>query len=102
MVLSVQSKERTLLPAHLLEKARSLFPHTKTGKIYLNHASSAPMSTPVIDAINKHLHERSVGMIDTYLAYDVAKIEECRNRVQSLIHAESTTALLCLRILLTR
>ncbi len=73
----------------MLEKARSLFPHTRTGKIYLNHASSAPMSTPVIEAFNKHLHERSVGMIDTYLAFDVSKIEECRNEVKALIHAKS-------------
>ena len=90
MVSSVQANEQTLLPTLLLEKARSLFPHTKTGKIYLNHASSAPMSTRVIDAITKHLHERSVGMIDTYLAYDVSKIEECRNHVRTLIHAGST------------
>ncbi len=47
------------------------------------------MSTSVIDAINSHLRERSSGMIDTYLAYDVAKIEACRASVQKLIHAES-------------
>ncbi len=89
MILSFQPQEQKLLSAELQKKARSLFPHTKTGKIYLNHASSAPMSMPVIEAFNTHLHERSVGMIDTYLAYDVAKIEECRARVQKLIHAES-------------
>lgn len=90
MILAVQPQGRKVLSAEVLKKAQALFPHIQTGKIYLNHASSAPMSTPVIDAINTHLHERSVGMIDTYLAYDVAKIEECRNQVRALIHSEST------------
>ena len=47
------------------------------------------MSTRVIDAINYHLQQRSIGAIDTYMALDVAKIEECRQRVQALINAES-------------
>lgn len=47
------------------------------------------MSTAVIDAVNRHLRERSTGPIETYLAHDVPKIEECRSLVRRLINAES-------------
>jgi cysteine desulfurase/selenocysteine lyase len=47
------------------------------------------MSTRVLEAVNAHLRERSTGLIETFMAYDVAKIEECRRLVQSLINAES-------------
>ncbi len=36
-----------------------------------------------------HLHERSRGLIETYMAQDVAMFDECRRLVQLLIHAES-------------
>lgn len=70
-------------------QAREIFPHTAQGKIYLNHAGTAPMCTPVVEAITAHLRERSFGLIETYMAQDVAKLEECRRLVQELIGAES-------------
>ena len=75
--------------ADALQSARILFPHTQQGKVYLNHAGTAPMCTRVVEAITAHLHERSAGMIETSMTKDVAKIEECRRLVARLIHAES-------------
>lgn len=72
-----------------LHQVRQLFPHTAQGKVYLNHAGTAPMSRPVVDAIETHLRERSSGLIETYMAQDVAKFDECRRLVQRLINAES-------------
>lgn len=51
-----------------IQKARSLFPYLKTGKIYLGHASTAPMSTNVIERLNKYIIDRSEGVIDDYKA----------------------------------
>lgn len=88
---AVFEQEKTeLLPEKVLAEARALFPHTRTGKIYLNHAGTSPLSTRVVDAITLHLQQRSEGAIDTYLSLDVPKIAECRERVRVLIHAEST------------
>jgi selenocysteine lyase/cysteine desulfurase len=89
MTATAEQSLSRFLAHRTLERARSLFPHTRGTKNYLNHAASAPMSTRVIDAINYHLQQRSIGAIDTYMALDVAKIEECRQRVQALINAES-------------
>lgn len=69
--------------------ARALFPHTTQRKVYLNHAGTAPMCTRVVDAMTAHLRERSAGLIETYMAQDVAKFDECRKLVQQLINAES-------------
>ncbi len=71
-----------------LESIRALFPHLRTGQLYLNHASISPLSKPVVDAMTKYLQTRSDGTLVTY--DDDVKIEtDCRNAVQSMIHAES-------------
>ena len=49
-----------------IQKARSLFPYLKTGKIYLGHASTAPMSTYVADRLRDYITVRSEGVIDDY------------------------------------
>lgn len=77
-----------LLPTGLLARARALFPHIARGKIYLNHAATAPLSTRVVEAMMAHFQERSSGSIDSY-STDLPKKEECRAFVQRLIHAES-------------
>ncbi|MDZ7292118.1 MAG: aminotransferase class V-fold PLP-dependent enzyme [candidate division KSB1 bacterium] len=77
-----------LFSSEVLSQARALFPHTAQGKIYLNHASTSPLSTRVVGAMTAHLHERSVGSIDNYLR-DMQKKDECKALVQRLIHAES-------------
>ncbi len=49
-----------------LESVRELFPYIKTGKIYFNHASTAPLSQRVLDSLNKYFYERSTNNIDDY------------------------------------
>lgn len=49
-----------------IEEARSLFPHTNNGMIYFNHASTGPMSKPVIEALNEYIKLRSEEKIDDY------------------------------------
>jgi selenocysteine lyase/cysteine desulfurase len=78
-----------LLPHHLLAKARSLFPHTSQGKIYLNHAATAPLSIHVVNAITGYLRERSAGKLENFDT-DLPMIGECRKFVQKLINAESS------------
>ena len=48
---------------------RKLFPVIETGTIYLNHAATSPLSTKVIDAVNKYLDERSRTRIDNYVSF---------------------------------
>lgn len=78
-----------LLSPEKLSQARSLFPHTLQGKIYLNHAGTSPMSTRVVDAITRYYHDRSEGNIDTYWD-DLPMVAEVRSFIRQLIHAEST------------
>jgi selenocysteine lyase/cysteine desulfurase len=86
---AAQSLGTEFLAEATLKHARALFPHTNEGKVYLNHAGTAPMSVRVVEAIEAHLRERSVGKIETYLAHDADKIEKCRARIAALINAES-------------
>jgi len=78
----------SLLPTETLTRARALFPHTATGRVYLNHAATSPLSTRVTAAMTNHLHERSSGVVETWLQ-DVPVIEEARRSVARLINAAS-------------
>ena len=49
-----------------IAKARDFFPHTITGKIYFNHASTSPLSTLVTDKINEYTRQRSFEKIDNF------------------------------------
>ncbi len=77
------------LPPATLERARDLFPHLAQGHVYLNHAGTSPLSRRVIEAVHRHLRDRSVGAIDTY-SNDIQMVGECRSLVRKLINAEST------------
>jgi cysteine desulfurase / selenocysteine lyase len=70
-----------------LSVARALFPHTATGRIYLNHAGTSPLSTRVVAAMNEHLRSRSEGEIDTY-ARDIEIANRARGAVARLVNAE--------------
>jgi cysteine desulfurase/selenocysteine lyase len=89
MFLTAEQQRVELFSDEVLSKAKSLFPHTRKGKVYLNHAATAPMSIRVVESMEAHLHERSIGAIDTYMQFDVAKIEKCRESIRELINAES-------------
>jgi cysteine desulfurase/selenocysteine lyase len=78
----------TLFSADTLNRARSLFPHTRQGKTYLNHASTAPLSSRVVNAMTTYLHNRSEGELETYFT-DIKMVSDCRSLVARLINAES-------------
>ncbi len=76
------------LSEETIAKARAIYPHTATGRIYFNHAATGPLSTRVLKAINEHLAGRSAGAIDTYRT-DLRIVVKCRSAVQRLTNAES-------------
>lgn len=78
----------TPLPPDILNRARSLFPHTRQGKVYLNHASTSPLSDPVVNAMMRYLHNRSEGEIETYFS-DIKMVGDLRSLLAKLINAES-------------
>ncbi len=49
-----------------INKYRGLFPIVQTGTVYLNHAATGPLSTRVVAAVDKYLHERSETHIDNF------------------------------------
>lgn len=51
-----------------LDALRQLFPHT-TDLIYLNHAAVAPLSRPVVAAIDQQVEERHRTHIDNFTAF---------------------------------
>jgi len=71
-----------------ISSVRKLFPYTASGRIYLNHAATAPLSTPVVDAMMHNLRERSTGKLETY-SDDIRMIADLRERVARLIGAET-------------
>ena len=71
-----------------LASYRSLFPYIHEGLIYLNHAAASPLSTRVVEAMQRHLTERSVGPIDTYFK-DLESVIGLRSSVARLVNAES-------------
>lgn len=77
-----------LFSNQILSSARSLFPHTLQGQIYLNHAGTSPLSTRVVAAMTKYMHERSEGKLETY-PDDMLMVAELRSLIQHLINAES-------------
>jgi selenocysteine lyase/cysteine desulfurase len=72
-----------------LTTARTLYPHTTNGSIYLNHASTGPFSTRVVEALTVYLQERSAGIVETYRS-DVRAMVASKNAIQTLINAKSS------------
>jgi len=68
-----------------IKKVREQFPYLKHGKIYFNHASTGPLSTPVLESIHKVLFEKSETNIDEYLGLQ-AVIRETKSDLASLIN----------------
>ena len=52
-----------------IEKIRSNYEYLKTGRIYFNHASTGPLSNPVLAKINSRLELSSKGEIDDFLKF---------------------------------
>ncbi len=70
-----------------IEKARSYFPYLQNGKIYFNHASTGPLSTPVLNQIKKILYEKSETKIDDFMGLQ-AVIKESKQDLTGLINAK--------------
>lgn len=71
-----------------LKKYRDVFPHLNQPHYYMNHAAFGVLSTDVIKSINKHLTERSSGVIESYFI-DIEIIESVRAKIAKLINAPS-------------
>jgi cysteine desulfurase/selenocysteine lyase len=83
-----QGSQSVFFPTATLAAARALFPHTRKGLIFLNHAGTSPLSTRVIGSMHEHLRDRSEGKIDTYLS-DVPMVARTKGFVTTMINAES-------------
>jgi selenocysteine lyase/cysteine desulfurase len=71
-----------------INEVRNLFPHIERGKIYFNHASTGPLSRPVLDSINKVLYEKSETNIDEYMGL-LKRVEELKNDIAVLINSSA-------------
>ncbi len=70
----------------VFEAARNNFPHTKR-MIYLEHAAIAPLSRPVVNAIQSFLGDRHKGRVQ----FDedmIGMLGEVREKIATLIHAK--------------
>ena len=76
-----------LIQPPVLARARSLFPYLAGGGVYLNHAATSPLASPVVAALSAHIDQRMKGDIDTYAA-DLPMVKSWRKHVQTLINAE--------------
>ncbi|MCX8106867.1 MAG: aminotransferase class V-fold PLP-dependent enzyme [Ignavibacterium album] len=70
-----------------VEDIRQLFPFIKNGITYLNHASTAPISSVVKDRIANFLKEKSESRIDDYFAF-MKVYEETKKLLGELINAD--------------
>jgi cysteine desulfurase / selenocysteine lyase len=71
-----------------LKKYREVFPHLQQPHYYLNHAAFGVISTEVIQSINRHLTERSSGVIESYFI-DIEVVNKVRAKIARLINAPS-------------
>jgi cysteine desulfurase/selenocysteine lyase len=78
----------SLLKHSELKKYRDVFPHLTQPHYYLNHAAFGVLSTDVIKSMNKHLTERSSGVIESFFI-DIEVIESVRQKIAKLINAPS-------------
>ena len=69
-----------------IQKARSLFPYLKTGKVYFGHASTAPLSTYVVDRLKDYILVRSETKIDDYTAV-LKSIENVKEGLAEMINS---------------
>ena len=68
-----------------IEQVRQLFPLIKNGIIYLNHASTAPVSSLVRERMCELMKEKSESKIDDYQSF-LKVYEETKNLLAKLIN----------------
>jgi cysteine desulfurase/selenocysteine lyase len=52
-----------------ISESRKYFPFLNNGMIYMNHAAVSPLSTPVVEEVEKYLHLKSRSEIENYKDY---------------------------------
>jgi cysteine desulfurase / selenocysteine lyase len=71
-----------------LASYREQFPHLQQPHYYLNHAAFGVLSQKTLKSINKHLVERSTGVIESFFV-DINIIDATREKIAKLINAPS-------------
>ncbi|MFO7799050.1 aminotransferase class V-fold PLP-dependent enzyme [Rhodohalobacter sp.] len=79
----------TIFSESELTEIRENFPHTKTERVYLNHAAISPISWAVKQAIEKFISDRHSGKIDN-IEMGMSILQETRDLISGFVHAEST------------
>ncbi len=67
---------------------RKYFPHLEKGFIYFNHASTGPVSTPVIDRLTKLLKEKSEDKMDDYTGF-LKVVDETKDILSKMINCNA-------------
>jgi cysteine desulfurase / selenocysteine lyase len=70
-----------------IQSVRELFPYIKTGRIYMNHASTGPLSLRVLEKINAALKNSSEGSIDDYFTF-LRVVEETKKQIADYLNTE--------------
>jgi selenocysteine lyase/cysteine desulfurase len=71
-----------------LNQIRDLFPLTKTGRVYMNHAAISPLPTPTFETTRRCLEIRISGAVENF-EEGMQMIENARSRAASYINARS-------------
>lgn len=69
-----------------LKEIRRLFPHTQSGRVYMNHAAIGPLSTPTYDTIRRCIQVRNSGAVENF-EDGMQMIEDARIRAARYINA---------------
>jgi len=68
------------MPSYDIDKYRSFFPFLEQGKRYFNHASTSPLSTPVVAAMQEYIREKSIGDLEN-IEHVFKQIVELKTRI---------------------
>jgi selenocysteine lyase/cysteine desulfurase len=66
-------------------EVRNFFPHLNKGIIYFNHASTGPISTPVISRLTQLLKEKSEEKMDDYTSF-LKVVDETKEILAKMIN----------------
>lgn len=70
-----------------ITEVRKLFPHLSNGFVYLNHASTGPVSTLVKDRVNSLMKEKSENKIDDYEEF-LKTVEGSKEILSEMINSQ--------------
>ena len=71
-----------------IDNSRELFPHIKEGVIFFNNASSGPLSTHVIEAMELYIKENSGNDIDGFRSF-LQKQKDAKDLISGMINTNS-------------